>query len=139
MKILTVINEKIRTLLALFTKASYVGITATPYANIFINPDNNDEMLNDDLFPRDFIYALTPPSNYIGNNSIFGENATHDNMLCKLDDVEDFIPLKHKKDLIVEDLPNSLYEALNYFLLVNAIRDFYSHTNTHRSMMINSS
>ena len=34
----TKINEAIRTLLALFRKASYLGITATPYANIFIDP-----------------------------------------------------------------------------------------------------
>lgn len=133
----TAINEKIRILLALFTKASYVGITATPYANIFIDPESNKEMLDDDLFPRDFVYALDHPSNYIGNGAIFGENATHEYMLHEIKDAETYIPLKHKKDFIVEELPPSLYDALNNFLLVNAVRDFYSQTNTHRSMMIN--
>jgi hypothetical protein len=61
----TSINECIRKLLALFKRASYVGVTATPYANIFINPESDQDMLGNDLFPRDFIYSLTPPTNYI--------------------------------------------------------------------------
>ena len=68
----TAINKAIRELLKLFRQSSYLGITATPYANIFINPDNEDEMRGDDLFPRDFIYALSPPTNYIGAEDIFG-------------------------------------------------------------------
>src|SRR5260221_8536758 len=41
----TAINEQIRTLLALFHKSSYVGFTATPFANIFVHPDTETEML----------------------------------------------------------------------------------------------
>ena len=48
------INDAIRRLLKLFRQASYLGITATPYANIFINPETETEMQGDDLFPRDF-------------------------------------------------------------------------------------
>ncbi len=54
----TAINKGIRKLLVLFEKANYVGFTATPYANVFIDPDSETEMLQHDLFPRDFIYAL---------------------------------------------------------------------------------
>ena len=60
------INACIRQLLHEFNQASYLGITATPFANIFINPETEDEMIGDDLFPRDFIYSLAPPTNYIG-------------------------------------------------------------------------
>lgn len=67
----TTINKNIRKILKLFSKASYVGFTATPFANIFIDPDSSQEMLGDDLFPRDFIYALEAPTNYIGAASIF--------------------------------------------------------------------
>lgn len=38
----TAINKAIRDLLALFTRSSYVGFTATPFANIFIDPSSND-------------------------------------------------------------------------------------------------
>ena len=68
------INACIRMLLNGFYQASYLGITATPFANIFINPETEDEMRGDDLFPRDFIYSLSPPTNYIGADRVFGEN-----------------------------------------------------------------
>jgi signal transduction histidine kinase len=67
----TAINKGIRDLLALFTRSSYVGFTATPFANIFIDPLSTNEMLGDDLFPRDFIHLLEPPTNYVGMTSMF--------------------------------------------------------------------
>ena len=51
----TRINSQIRELLSLFHRSCYVGYTATPFANIFIDPDTDDEALKQDLFPRDFI------------------------------------------------------------------------------------
>ena len=51
-------------------------------------------------------------------------------------DVENFIPKKHKKDFKVDELPPSLYEAMNYFLLVNAVLDLRGYENTHRTMLI---
>jgi hypothetical protein len=57
------INSQIRELLNLFERSVYIGYTATPFANIFIDPDSEDEMVNEDLFPRSFIVDLEPPSN----------------------------------------------------------------------------
>ena len=57
----TSINAQIRDLLNIFTKSSYVGFTATPFANIFIDPDTNDSMLKEDLFPKYYIYSLNAP------------------------------------------------------------------------------
>ncbi|MFJ9501558.1 Z1 domain-containing protein [Brevibacillus centrosporus] len=135
----TAINEAIRSILNRFYKASYVGITATPFANIFINPETEDEMIGEDLFPEDFIYVLSPPTNYIGANAIFGEDSKYDTSLVRLDtdEMEAYIPFKHKKDLPVEELPPSLYEAMGYFLLTNAVRDLRGDTKDHRSMLIN--
>ncbi|WP_436371781.1 Z1 domain-containing protein [Cytobacillus sp. BC1816] len=135
----TAINSAIRSILDKFYQASYVGITATPFANIFINPDSEDEMVGDDLFPRDFIYVLRPPNHYIGADAMFGDSARYRDSLVEIDtdEIEQFFPSKHKKDLEVDDLPNSLYEALGYFLLVNAIRDIRGDNNKHRSMLVN--
>lgn len=129
----TAINDCIRRLLLLFGKSTYLGVTATPFANIFINPENND-----DLFPSDFIYALSAPSNYIGAQDIFGDEAQHADMLVRIDDeaLELCLPPKHKKTYQVQDLPEDLYEAARYFLLVNAIRDVRGDLSTHRSMMV---
>ncbi|PEM16138.1 endonuclease [Bacillus toyonensis] len=135
----TAINAAIRSILNRFYRASYVGITATPFANIFINPETASEMVGDDLFPRDFIYVLSPPSNYIGADGIFGDFPKYDKCLVQIDEEEitNFFPFKHKKDLEVDVLPSSLYEALGYFLLVNAIRDLRGDLTDHRSMLIN--
>ncbi|WP_336011057.1 Z1 domain-containing protein [Acinetobacter calcoaceticus] len=134
----TAINDAIRRLLVLFRQASYLGITATPYANIFIDPDTTDDMRRDDLFPRDFIYALAPPTNYIGAENIFGEEAQFSNSLEAIytQEMDTFFPFNHTKKLVVEELPPSMKEAIAYFLLVNAIRDIRGDRKSHRSMMI---
>jgi hypothetical protein len=134
----TAINEAVRTLLALFRQASYLGITATPYANIFINPDTTDDMRGDDLFPRDFIYSLAPPSNYIGADSIFGVEAPFRDALEELHQQEmiAFFPFNHKKGHPVIELPPTMKEAMAYFLLINGVRDVRGDYKAHRSMMI---
>ena len=135
----TAINTAIRNILNSFYQASYVGITATPFANIFINPETKDDMIGDELFPKDFIYALSSPSNYIGANAIFGADSSYENSIEKIENIEmnNFFPFKHKKDLDVVALPPSMYESIGYFMIVNAIRDFRGDITEHRSMLIN--
>lgn len=133
----TAINTCIRNLLKLFTRSNYVAFTATPYANIFINPETEDEMLHDDLFPRHFIYALESPTNYIGAKSIFDEDGLYHYMLHSNNDCEQFVPEKHKKEFEPETLPTSLKEAIVSFFITNVIRDLRGQINSHRSMLIN--
>lgn len=57
----TKINRLISQLLELLPRAQYVGYTATPFANVFIDPDDAE-----DIFPKDFIIALTRPPGYMG-------------------------------------------------------------------------
>lgn len=135
----TTINKYIRELLRLFAESSYIAVTATPFANIFILPDKNEDMENDDLFPADYIYALDTPTNYIGSNELFGDNATYSNALETVDDTDEYFPYKHKQDIVLRGLPESLYTALRYFLLANVVRDISGDTKTHRSMMVNAS
>ncbi len=135
----TAINTQIRTLLHLFEKASYVGFTATPFANIFIDPNTDDEMLGQDLFPKDYIYSLDAPSNYIGARNVFGENGAYQDMVEDLYDGENYFPLSHKKDDFIEELSPTLKVAINEFLLANAIRDLRGDNKKHRSMMVNTS
>ena len=130
------INRRIRSLLAKFTHSSYVGFTATPFANVFIDPDTKDEMLDNDLFPRDFIYGLEPPSNYVGPQAIFGDDPIR-NILRSVEDADAMFPAKHKSSLIVTELPESLLEAARAFLLATTIRDLRREGPTHRSMLIN--
>ena len=134
----TKINKYIRNILSLFTRNSYVGFTATPFANVFISYDREDEMLKDDLFPRDFIYALNAPSNYCGSRRYFFDDNQNVRIIKDFD--ESIFPMKHKKDWEGNELFKSVYHSINTFLIANAIRDIRdSNKNTNRSMLINMS
>ena len=125
------INRLIRTLLNRFRQSSYVAYTATPFANVFINPDF------DDLFPSNFVYALNPPSNYIGAQDIFTEAGLQQHQLVDIDDAAAVFPAKHDRHLRVPELPASLVEAVSTFLVSCAIRDLRSELLRHRAMLVN--
>ena len=55
------INKLIAQVLAQLPRAQYVGYTATPFANVFVDPDDAA-----DIFPKDFIISLEPPPAYMG-------------------------------------------------------------------------
>jgi hypothetical protein len=132
----TAVNDAIRSLLDLFTRASYVGFTATPFANIFIDPDLDEEMEKQDLFPRDFIYALQPPTNYVGAKAIFGADEESP-CLRLIEDAENIFLARQRRAYPVDDLPDSLREALRTFILTNVLRDLRQEGATHRSMLVN--
>ncbi|MGP0628560.1 Z1 domain-containing protein [Nitrospina sp. 32_T5] len=142
----TAINRVIRQILKVFNQSSYVGYTATPFANIFILPDEDDtSQYGPDLFPRNFIYYINPPSNYVGATQIFGieqdlDGVTQeDNALPLIRSAEDsqtvFLP-RHKKDLQVEALPESLLKAIKSFILVCAARRVRGQKSVHNSMLV---
>jgi hypothetical protein len=79
------INAGIRALLNMFHKKTYLGYTATPFANI-LQFDGSEAQFNwstrnggnfrfdcctEDLFPEDFIQLLSPPTNYLGIKDFF--------------------------------------------------------------------
>jgi Z1 domain len=130
-------NAKIREILSLFAKSCYVGYTATPFANIFINPDAYSDDVREDLFPSDFIYCLDAPTTYFGAEKVFLNEETSESIVRPINDCEDFIPHTHKKDHSITELPPSLYSALDQFIVARAIRNLRGQTNKHCSMMIN--
>ena len=130
-------NAMIRRILSLFAKSCYVGYTATPFANIFINPDAYDEEVRDELFPRDFIYCLDAPSTYFGAEKVFLNEETSESVVRLIDDAEELIPYSHKRDDPVAELPPSLYRALDEFIIARAIRNLRGQSAKHCSMMVN--
>lgn len=130
-------NALIRRVLGLFAKSCYVGYTATPFANIFINPEAFDDEARAELFPRDFIYCLDAPSSYFGPDKVFLEEESSGRVLRVIDDAEDRLPFAHKKDHELSDLPPSLYRAMNAFVIARTIRSLRGQGNRHCSMMIN--
>ena len=133
----TRINGQLRQLLSMFHRSCYVGYTATPFANIFIDPDSDDEALKQDLFPRHFIIGLDAPSNYFGAQKVFLD--ARDQHVRLIDDNEDILPMKHKIDHPVDVLPESLIRAVRAFIVARAIRNARGQQAAHASMLINAS
>ncbi|MBX3266535.1 MAG: Z1 domain-containing protein [Acidobacteria bacterium] len=134
----TQINKRIRELITMFNKGSYVAYTATPYANIFIDHEATSDALGDDLFPKDFIYALDAPTNYFGARRIFIES--EDRHLIPIPEADlAFLPLRHKKDTLIAKLPESMYEAIRLFVINVAIRGIRGQGGSHNSMLIHAS
>ena len=139
------INSLIRSLIDKFACATYVGYTATPFANIFISPQVNskDDLYGRDLFPRDFIQYIKPPSSYTGGTRLFVNNEFPSFVKYIPDDEiegEDAsLPEKHKKSHELKALPDSMITAINSFILSTAICWRQGDINKHSSMLINAS
>lgn len=135
----TTINQRIRSLLHTCKQSTYVGYTATPFANIFIDPDTTDNWDREDLFPADFIKSLDPPDNYVGAKRLFHEGG--DLFLACVrkipNDYVDFLPVKHRAAIKVHQLPSSLIDAIREYVLARAIRIARGDGNQHSAMLIN--
>ncbi|HCG9859700.1 TPA: Z1 domain-containing protein [Vibrio parahaemolyticus] len=141
-QLVTKINGQIRDLLKMFHRSCYVGYTATPFANIFIDPDDNHDVHKEDLFPKDFIIGLDAPTNYFGPKKIFIDGLPDDEeptWLRSISDNEDLLPIKHKIEHETYQLPDSLMFALRAFLLSRAIRNLRGQSSSHCSMLVNAS
>jgi hypothetical protein len=139
------VNAAIRQLLESFDKAAYVGYTATPFANIYIDPTAAHEKYGQDLFPNHFIESLRAPSNYFGPERVFGLRSTdleddHIEPLPIVRTVEDqqfWMPDGHKKDWVPPaSLPRSLNQAISAFVVSCAARQARGQVNDHKSMLI---
>lgn len=134
----TTINRLIRELIDNFSRSTYVAYTATPFANIFIEPESKQEMEEEDLFPKNFIVALEAPKNYFGSERIFSNKGDLNKSTVRyVSDYVDILPLKHKINRSIEDLPPSLKTAVRVFLLAKALRYVRGQGEKHCSMMIN--
>ena len=151
----TVINALIRKLADVFEKTTYVGFTATPFANVFINPFFDEEHMDQqDLFPSNFIFTLEAPDNYVGPARIFNtfneDGSLHEpppefhDALIPIEDAgayEDdgfFFFYTHKR-IWDDELPDSLTDSVYCFLLANVLRDLRGDYHAPRTMMVNMS
>ena len=141
----TVINGRIRELLNAFEKSAYIGYTATPFANIFIYPDQDAAGYGRDLFPRDFLISIPVPSNHVGPTKIFGLPPDPDDdvgpvaalpLVRVVDDHQDLIPNVHRSNWNVKELPDSLTRAMKAFILTCAARAARGDDAQHNSMLI---
>jgi hypothetical protein len=123
-------NALIRSILRRAPKAAYIAYTATPFANILINPEAVDRHVGEDLFPKDFVIQLPRPQGYTGTEELFGTAARDRDVLQVVpdDDVRALrAPRRHKSaevviGRLVSSLPGTLTDALIAFCLAGGVR-----------------
>lgn len=135
------VNKAIRKILDSLNRYSYVGYTATPFANVFIDPDKEG-----DLYPRDFILCLESSRDYCGIKDYFGVDIKTDSDDTTDDHEEDlFVKISDMNDMFggrkldagtsALKLPDSLKNAIRYFILSSAIKKQRG-IKEHNSMLI---
>ena len=113
----TAINRLITDLLREMPRAQYLAYTATPFANVFVNADDAE-----DLFPKDFIFTLEAPPDYMGGQDFHdldglpeGEEPTFANSNRKA----------YVRDILAqskEELEADTLHAIDAFVLSGAIK-----------------
>ena len=153
----TAINGWIRSILDLMpNKSAYVGYTATPFANIFIDPTDAAG-----LFPRHFIASLPRPKDYFGSERIFGRGLLeHEEKGSKFEGMDVIrlvrTPQVTERETVDEpsmlrptraadrydfdvQLPDSLKYAIRYFILATACRYARGQSYEHSTMLAHTS
>jgi hypothetical protein len=125
----TATNRAIVDLLNQLPRSQYIGYTATPFANVFIDPSDVE-----DLFPKDFIVSLPRPEGYMG--------------ISDFHDIDTEPPGFHSnerafvRDVVGEDeQPQNLPRALDTFLIAGAVKLFRATPTTtnlyrHHTMLV---
>jgi len=139
------INELIRAILQQLPRVAYVGYTATPFANVLINPQDAG-----DLYPRHFIHPLRRPDAYFGAAELFGRAALegdgediesgHD-MIRVVPDAEipALRPQRGHAFAFRFEVSASLRDAIRYFIMATAAREVRGQTAEHSSFLLHTS
>ena len=146
-KFFTKTNQRIREICTFFNKVTYIGYTATPFANVLINAQEKDKKLGVDLFPRDFIVRLKAPENYFGPAQYFGDNREDEGLdlfMPVSNSVSDLLGGNGKRKTkgsgggygSVKKLPPECRKFFLQYLLSAAIRQ-WRHKNRHPDLWIN--
>lgn len=137
------INELLRDIWELIQTGTYIGYTATPFANVFMDPNDDRE-----LYPGDFITSLPKPDGYFGAEELFGKSSvdSQDGETSVIDAVR-YVPESDSDELqppkaageradFVHGVPSSLREATNWFIVATAIRRARGQVAQHSSMLV---
>lgn len=149
---ITKINEWLRKIIAATPACSYVGYTATPFANVFINPFPTNEGVLDDLYPKHFITALPRPEGYVGTLEVFGSVADGAEKDGENDDGRPMIRRVWRKEVpklkpsrqsqvsgFTPTITLSLERALLWFIASSAIRRRRGQAAEHMTMLVHTS
>lgn len=142
--LVSTINRRVRDIWKEVRTGTYVAYTATPFANMFIDP-NDDE----DLYPDDFAMVLPKPEGYMGADSFFNvtqnADATEEEAIYALarvvdpEEAEVLVPKGRDIDSFEPMITESLDDAIRWFIIATAIRQLRTGQTSHSSMLLHTS
>ncbi|WP_324784073.1 Z1 domain-containing protein [Streptomyces sp. H51] len=140
------INPLILNMMKSLPRSAYVGYTASPFANLLIDPSAED------LYPRDFVVNLPKPEGHFGTEVLFGRYALDGEDPNQVDDGHDMIRSVPEDDVpcvrpetkadiegFEPVITDTLRTAVEYFWLVTAARRVRRTGNPHSTMLIHTS
>lgn len=140
------INPLILEIMSSLPKSAYVGYTASPFANLLIDPSAAD------LYPKDFVVNLPKPAGHFGTEVLFGRYALDGEDPNQVDDGHDMIrsvpdddmpcvrpATKADVDGFEPVITDTLRRAVEYFWLVTAARRVRGTGNPHNTMLVHTS
>lgn len=127
----TATNAAIVQLLTLLPRAQYVGYTATPFANVFVDPNNEE-----DIFPKDFLISLPRPIGYMGVADFYDLEGSDDEPESRPNERDYVRPVVGS-----DGNPANLLKALDAFVLSGAIKLFRADADVslrfrHHTMLV---
>lgn len=141
------INLRLTELLSILPRAQYVGYTATPFANVFVDPADAEG-----IFPKDFIISLPRPTGYMGVSDFHDLVRDGDDLVAKVyEDPNKRTPANSNREAHVRSVtkPHSkstemLRSAIDTFVLTGAIKLWRANQDvpgdfTHHTMLVHES
>ena len=140
-------NRLIKQIRNLFPKICYIGYTATPFANVLIDPFEEHESYRESLYPRDFIISLPKPFGYTGVKELFPNLVdTEFNLNKELSDNVFIINNNDHNQLIdslsvnfIDIIPESLKKAFYRYLITALVKKKRGFQNYFHSFLIHAS
>jgi hypothetical protein len=127
------INKHIVDILKLLPRSQYLGYTATPFANVFVNP--NDPQ---DIYPKDVIVSLPRPAGYMGASDFLDFATPQPGRLSNEQAHLRDVPKKNR-----QPIDDRLREAIDAFVLTGALKKFRQRRNVfefkHHTMLFHHS
>ncbi|WP_104241056.1 Z1 domain-containing protein [Pseudoclavibacter sp. Z016] len=134
------ISRLMRELWAEVVNGTYIGYTATPFANVFMNPSAEAA----ELYPSNFIHVMPTPDAYFGAARLFGLDADLAAVEVEAHDVLRYIPDAELdalrpagRDAVFDaGVTPALADAIRWFIVAAAVRRVRGQHEKHSTMLI---
>ncbi|MFF8554574.1 Z1 domain-containing protein [Streptomyces sp. NPDC015501] len=138
-------NPLIREIIDLFPRGGYIGYTATPFANLLIDPTAKD------LYPEDFVVNLPKPRGHFGTEVLFGREPLDGEDPQEVPDGYDMIRIVPEEEISLvkpgrdeiegfsPEIDGALRTAVHYFWLATAARRVRGRGVPHSTMLVHTS